>query len=116
MAGFFRKFALWYAIAMFGIWGLILIIQPELVHAYFTAGDLNPAYVSLMGAGFVGLALISLVVQTKIMTDERALGIATGIVVATAIYGMFFTQTILVSPLTSISLVVGAAITFFLLF
>ncbi len=119
MAEFFRKFALWYAIAMFGVWGLILIFSPELVHDYYANNQnspMSPAYVSMLGAGFVGLAFISFVVQTKIMSDARALGIATAMVVAVAIYGMFVTGSILVTPVTSISLVVGAAIAFFLLF
>ncbi len=110
-----RRFALAAAILVFGFWGLALMLKPELVHPFFSDGPLNPAYAGMMGAAFLGLAIISLANETGWITPSRALGIAVAIIVVEAGFLMFSHSGLIITPVTSISLVSALAVAVFLI-
>ncbi len=116
MSEFFHRFALGFAIIVLGLWGVVLIVQPELVHDFLTKEPMNHTYAGMMGAALLGLALMSAAMLTKLLSPARALGLSVGILVATTIYLMFFTHHMLVTPLTSMSMVAAGAVALFLLF
>jgi len=113
---FFRNFALFSAILVFGVWGGILMIKPELVHAMLTGDPMNHAYAGMMGAALLGLAIISLATETQWLTPARALGIAVAVLVFEAGILMFANGSMLVTPVTSMSLVAAACVALFLMF
>jgi hypothetical protein len=110
-----RRFALGAAILVFGIWGIILMFKPELVHPLFTDGPLNMAYAGMMGAALLGLAIISLATETGWMTPARALGFAVAIIVGEAAFLMFSHSGMIITPVTSISLISALAVAVFLI-
>ena len=116
MPSFFRNFALFAAIIVFGIWGGILMFKPELVHAMLTGDPMNHAYAGMMGAALLGLAIISLATETQWLTPARALGIAVGVLVFEAGFLMFADGAMLVTPVPSMSLVAAASVALFLMF
>lgn len=111
----FRKFALTLGIVMLGAWGLILILAPESIAGMFSSEPVNHAFAGMMGAALLGLAFISLANATQWMSAHRALGVAMVFLVAEAAYLMLGAGTMLVTAPTSISLITGAAVAFFLL-
>ncbi|HGG59017.1 MAG TPA: hypothetical protein ENK26_03750 [Gammaproteobacteria bacterium] len=115
-ANFLKTFALGIAVLMLGVWGLILIIDPTLVHSSFSNEPLNHTQAGMMGAAFLGLAIISFAAETGWISTQRALGIAVAVIAGVSIYLMFGPGTLLVTPLTSTSLVAAFAIAFFLMF
>ena len=112
---FLNKFALGVAVLVLGFWGIVLIVHPELVHASFSSEPLNHAQAGMMGAAFLGLALISLVTETGWMSTRRALGVSLAVLVLVALLLMFGPGTIIVTPLTSMSLVATISVVFFLM-
>jgi hypothetical protein len=110
-----QRFALILAIVMLTSWGVILIVDPFLVSAYFTAEPVNQAFAGMMGAALLGLAIISLAGITKWVVTHRALGIAMAILVAETAYLMLGAGVMLVTMPTTLSLVTAAAVAFFLL-
>jgi hypothetical protein len=116
MPTFFRNFALFAAIIVFGIWGVILMLKPDLVHTMLTSGPMNHAYAGMMGAALLGLAIISLATETQWISSARALGVAVGILVFEAGFLMFADGAMLVSAVTSMSLVAAASVAVFLMF
>jgi len=116
MPSFFRNFALFAAIIVFGVWGGILMIKPELVHDMLTGDPMNHAYAGMMGAALLGLAIISLATETQWLTPARALGIAVAVLVFEAAVLMFADSAMLVTPVTSMSLVAAASVALFLMF
>lgn len=112
---FLQRLALNLAIVMLGIWGVILIVDPYLVAAFFTAEPVNQAFAGMMGAALLGLAIISLAGIMKWVPTPRALGIAMGILVVETAYLMLGAGVMLVTLPTTISLVTAAAVAFFLL-
>lgn len=92
-----------------------MIFSPEWVHAHFSTEPLNRAQAGMMGAALLGLALISLSDLSEKFSARRAFALAVIILVAVALYQMFGTGSMLVSPLTSISLVAATAVAFFLM-
>jgi len=113
---FLKQFALGVAVLMLGIWGVILIVDPQLVHASFSTEPLNHAQAGMMGAAFLGLAIISFNSEINWLSTSRALGIAVAVIAGVSLYLMFGPGTLLVTPLTSMSLVAAFAIAFFLIF
>nr|VFJ86235.1 MAG: hypothetical protein BECKLFY1418B_GA0070995_100246 [Candidatus Kentron sp. LFY]VFJ92645.1 MAG: hypothetical protein BECKLFY1418A_GA0070994_102510 [Candidatus Kentron sp. LFY]VFK13084.1 MAG: hypothetical protein BECKLFY1418C_GA0070996_100257 [Candidatus Kentron sp. LFY] len=111
----FQKFALALAIMMLGIWGGLLIIFPDQILELFSEEQVNHASAGMMGAAFLGLALISLASITGWIQARKALGIAMLLLVVESAYLMLGAQTMLVTAPTSISLVVAATVAFFLL-
>ncbi len=113
-----RRFALGAAILVFGIWGATMMIRPELVHPFFSDGPLNPAYSGMMGAAFFGLAIISLANETgwRWLKPSRALGLAVAVIVAEAAFLMFSHSSLIITPVTSISLIAALAVAVFLIF
>ncbi|HFD86544.1 MAG TPA: hypothetical protein ENJ35_02585 [Gammaproteobacteria bacterium] len=110
-----RRFALGSAILVFGIWGIILMVKPEIVHPLFTDGPMNLAYAGMMGAALLGLAVISLATETGWLTPSRALGVAVAIIVIEAGFLMFSQSGMLITPVTSISLISALAVAVFLI-
>ncbi len=110
-----RRFALGAAILVFGIWGVIMMIRPELVHPFFSDGPLNPAYSGMMGAAFLGLAIISLANETGWLKPSRALGFAVAVIVVEAAFLMFSHSGLIITPVTSISLIAALAVAVFLI-
>jgi len=111
----FQKFALALAIAVLGIWGIALILFPDQVLALFSEEKVNYASTGMMGAAFLGLALISFSSITGWIGPRRALGIAMLILLVESAYLMLGAGTMLVTAPTSMSLVIAAAVAFFLL-
>lgn len=111
----FQRFALGLAIIMLSAWGLVLIISPEQITSLFSSEPVNHAFAGMMGAALLGLALISLAGITGWISTQKALGLAMGILVVETAYLMLVAQVMLVTPPTTVSLVMAAAITFFLL-
>lgn len=111
----FRRFALGLAIVLLGLWGIILILAPEQISSMFSNEPVNHAFAGMMGAALLGLAFISLANITQWMGASRALGVAMALLVAEAVYLMLGAGVMLVTPLTTLSLVVAAAVAFFLL-
>jgi hypothetical protein len=111
----FRRFALGLAIVLLGLWGIILILAPEQLSSMFSNEPVNHAFAGMMGAALLGLAFISLANITQWMGASRALGVAMALLVAEAVYLMLGAGVMLVTPLTTLSLVVAAAVAFFLL-
>ena len=111
----FQKFALGLAIIMLSIWGFILILAPNWIAPLFSNEPVNHAFAGMMGAALLGLAFISLADMIQGLSGPRAMAVAMLILVAEAAYLMLGPGTMLVSPITSISLVMGAAVAFFLL-
>jgi hypothetical protein len=116
MPNVFRNFALFAAILVFGIWGLILMFKPDLVHSMLTEGPMNHAYAGMMGAALLGLAIISLATETQWLTTARALSIAVAVLTFEAGFLMFADGSMLVTPVTSMSLVAAASVALFLIF
>ncbi len=110
-----RRFALFAAILVFGIWGLLMMIRPELVHGHFSDGPLNLAYAGMMGAAFLGLAIISLANETGWLKPSRALGFAVAIIVIEAAFLMFTHSGLIITPVTSISLISALTVAVFLI-
>ena len=110
-----RRFALGAAILVFGIWGLILMIKPEIIHPHFTDGPMNLAYMGMMGAAFLGLAIISLANETGWLKPSRALGFAVAVIVIEAAFLMFTNSGLIITPVTSISLISALAVAVFLI-
>ncbi len=110
-----RQFALGAAILVFGIWGAIMMIKPELLHHFFSDGPLNPAYSGMMGAAFLGLAIISLANEIGWPRLSRALGFAVAIIVVEAGFLMFSHSGLIITPVTSISLIAALAVAVFLI-
>lgn len=92
-----------------------MIFSPESVHASFSNEPLNRAQAAMMGAALLGLALISLSDLSGKFSARRAFSLAVIILVAVALFQMFGTGSMLVTPLTSISLVAATAVAFFLM-
>ena len=113
-SNFLSKFALGIAVIVLGLWGLVLIIRPELVHSSFSSDPLNYAQAGMMGAAFFGLAIVSFATETGWLSTRRALGLAIAVIALVAILLMFGPHTLLVTPLTSMSLIAAIAIAFFL--
>jgi hypothetical protein len=111
----FKKMAHGLTITMLGIWGVILIVAPQEVAGLFSTEPLNHAFAGMMGAALLGLALISFASISHWISAPRALGLAIGILVVETTYLMLGTGFMLVTPLTTLSLVTAAAISFFLL-
>ena len=111
----FQKFALGLAIIMLTLWGLVLIIRPNLVAAMFSNEPVNHALAGMMGAALLGLAFISFASITRWMSAQRGLGVAMLILVVETAYLMLVAGTMLVTMPTTISLVAAAAVAFFLL-
>nr|VFK54391.1 MAG: hypothetical protein BECKTUN1418F_GA0071002_104211 [Candidatus Kentron sp. TUN]VFK55287.1 MAG: hypothetical protein BECKTUN1418D_GA0071000_103014 [Candidatus Kentron sp. TUN]VFK56654.1 MAG: hypothetical protein BECKTUN1418E_GA0071001_104211 [Candidatus Kentron sp. TUN] len=111
----FQKFALVLAIAVLGIWGILLILFPNQVLDLFSNEPVNHASTGMMGAALLGLAIISFASITQWIGARRALGIAMLVLLIESIYLMLGTGTMLVTAPTSISIVVAATVVFFLL-
>lgn len=111
-----RRFALILAIVVLSAWGLIVMIMPDQIVGMFSNEPVNHSFAGMMGAGLLGLALISFSSVTHWMSAERALGIAMTILVLETGYLMLGAGVMLVTPLTTISLVAAAAVAFFLVF
>jgi hypothetical protein len=111
----FRRLALGLAIILLSIWGGILVLSPELIAPMFSNEPVNHAFAGMMGAALLGLALISLASITQWMSAPRALGVAMAFLVAEAAYLMLGAGAMLVTPITTLSLVMAAAVAFFLL-
>nr|VFK23822.1 MAG: hypothetical protein BECKMB1821G_GA0114241_100625 [Candidatus Kentron sp. MB]VFK26718.1 MAG: hypothetical protein BECKMB1821I_GA0114274_100198 [Candidatus Kentron sp. MB]VFK74606.1 MAG: hypothetical protein BECKMB1821H_GA0114242_100725 [Candidatus Kentron sp. MB] len=111
----FQKFALALAIAVLGIWGIALILFPHQVLDLFSKEPFNHAATGMMGAALLGLAIISLASITRWIAPRRALGIAMLVLLVESAYLMLGAGTMLVTAPTSISLVIAAAVAFFLL-
>lgn len=112
---YLNRFALAVAVLVLGFWGVVLIVHPELVHSSFSNEPLNHGQAGMMGASFLGLAIIALVTETGWMSTRRALGLSLAILVIVALLLMFGPGTIIVTPLTSISLVATLSVVFFLM-
>nr|VFK07636.1 MAG: hypothetical protein BECKLPF1236A_GA0070988_1001017 [Candidatus Kentron sp. LPFa]VFK23801.1 MAG: hypothetical protein BECKLPF1236C_GA0070990_100082 [Candidatus Kentron sp. LPFa]VFK62021.1 MAG: hypothetical protein BECKUNK1418G_GA0071005_102113 [Candidatus Kentron sp. UNK]VFK70342.1 MAG: hypothetical protein BECKUNK1418H_GA0071006_102713 [Candidatus Kentron sp. UNK] len=111
----FQKFALTLAIAVLGIWGVLLILLPDQILVFFSEEQINHATTGMMGAALLGLAFISFASITQWIGARRALGIAMLILLVESAYLMLGAGTMLVTGPTSISLVVAATVAFFLL-
>ncbi len=111
----FQRFALGLTIIVLGIWGVVLILVPDMVSGMLSNEPVNRALAGMMGASLLGLAIISLASITRWMSAPRALGVAMAILVAEAAYLMLGLGVMLVTPATSVSLVAAAAVAFFLL-
>ncbi|MGF1613459.1 MAG: hypothetical protein ACFCVA_05975 [Gammaproteobacteria bacterium] len=111
----FRRLALGLAIILLMAWGVLLIVAPGSIAPVFTDEPMNRAFAGMMGAALLGLAFISLTSFTQWMSAPRALGIAMIFLVVEAAYLMLGAGAMLVTPVTAISLVVAAAVAFFLL-
>ncbi len=110
-----QRLALILAIVMLSVWGVILIVDPQLIAGYFSAEPVNQAFAGMMGAALLGLAFISLAGVTRWMQTPRALGIAMAILVVETAFLMLGSGDMLVTLPTTISLVTAAAVAFFLL-
>lgn len=111
----FRRLALGLAIALLSVWGAILILAPEGIAPMFSSEPVNHAFAGMMGAALLGLAFISLANITGWLSASRALGVAMAFLVTEAAYLMLGAGTMLVTPVTTLSLVSAAAVAFFLL-
>lgn len=111
---FLKRFALLFAIFVLGMWGLILIFSPNLVLPYLSSDPLNPALAGMMGAALLGLAIISFGNETTWLSSTRSLGLAVAVLVAVSAFLMFGAGTMLVTPLTTMSMVAAASVAFFL--
>lgn len=110
-----KRFALAAAILVFGFWGIIMMVKPELVHPHFTDGAFNAAYAGMMGAAFLGLALISFANETSWLKPSRALGLAVAVIVIEAAFLMFSHSGLIITPVTSISLIAALSVAVFLI-
>nr|VFJ49423.1 MAG: hypothetical protein BECKFW1821A_GA0114235_102311 [Candidatus Kentron sp. FW]VFJ56498.1 MAG: hypothetical protein BECKFW1821B_GA0114236_10285 [Candidatus Kentron sp. FW] len=111
----FQKFALALAIMMLGVWGILLIIFPDGILNLFSKEPVNHASAGMMGAAFLGLALISFASVTGWIQARRALGIAMLFLVVESAYLMLGAGVMEVTGPTSISIVIAATVAFFLL-